>query len=376
MTLLLPFLPVYVAQLGVQPAAAVVQWSGIAFSATFFGAALVAPLWGRLADRYGRKPILIRASLGMAVAMSLIGVAQNVWQLVAFRLFAGLVGGYQSGSVVLIATQTPRHRSSWALGILSTGGLAGNLVGPLVGGGLSSVIGVRATFFLAGAVIFVAFLATTLFIREVPRGRGSARRHVRRPWSLIPDRRPVVAMLLTALMLMLAHMSIEPIITVYVAQLVPDPARVVLVSGLVMSAGALGSILAAPWLGRLADRVGARQVVIGCLLATGLLLVPQAFVAHAWQLMALRFLMGMALSGLLPSIAVVIRHNVPDAIVGTIMGYSTSAQFVGLLIGPLLGGFIGGRIGLRSVFFVTSAVIFATAVYNWMSCRSPNKPFA
>ena len=115
MTLLLPFLPLYVEQLGVTDHAAIVQWSGIAYGATFFTAALTAPLWGRLADRYGRKLMLIRASLGMAVAMSLIGLAHNIWELVALRLLAGLLGGYTSGSMLLIAAQTPKARSGWAL---------------------------------------------------------------------------------------------------------------------------------------------------------------------------------------------------------------------------------------------------------------------
>src|SRR6202012_5801876 len=126
MTLLLPFLPIYVEELGVHDHAAIVQWSGVAYGATFLSAAMVAPLWGRLADRYGRKLMLIRASLGMTVAMSLIGMATSVWQLVALRLLAGLLGGYASGSNVLVATQTPRHRTGWALGVLASGIMAGN----------------------------------------------------------------------------------------------------------------------------------------------------------------------------------------------------------------------------------------------------------
>ena len=127
------------------------QWSGVAYGATFFSAALVAPLWGRLADRYGRKLMLIRASLGMAVAMSLIGMAQNVWQLVGLRLLAGLLGGYASGSTVLVATQTPKERSGWALGTLSSAIMAGNLVGPLIGGVLPPLIGIRCDLLRAPA---------------------------------------------------------------------------------------------------------------------------------------------------------------------------------------------------------------------------------
>jgi MFS family permease len=253
MTLLLPFLPLYVEQLGETDHAAIVQWSGIAYGATFFSAALTAPLWGWLADRYGRKLMLIRASLGMAIAMSLIGMAHTVGQLVAFRLLAGLLGGYASGSTVLIATQAPKARSGWALGILSAGIMAGSLAGPLIGGVLPPLIGIRATFLWAGGVIFITFLGTAFLIREEHRPKAQANK-ARGGWSQIPDKRPIVAMLATGLLLMVANMSIEPIITVYVAQLV-EPPRVTFVAGLVMAAAALGAILSSPRLGKLADRI-------------------------------------------------------------------------------------------------------------------------
>ncbi|MCK0198774.1 MFS transporter [Ancylobacter sp. 6x-1] len=365
MTLLLPFLPLYVEQLGAQGHAAIVQWSGIAYGATFFSAALTAPLWGRLADRYGRKLMLIRASLGMAVAMSLIGMADSVWELVALRLLAGLLGGYASGSMVLVAAQTPRARTGWALGVLSSGIMAGNLVGPLVGGLLPPLIGIRATFFLAGGVIFLAFLATTTLIREERRPAAARAGGSGRVWSRIPDRRPILAMLATGTLLMVANMSIEPIITVYVAQFVP-PAQVTLMAGVVMSAAALGGALSSARLGRLADRIGHWNVVILCLAIAALLLIPQAFVTTSWQLVGLRFLMGLALGGLLPSIASVIRHNAPEALTGTVLGYSVSAQYVGQVVGPLAGGFIGGHIGMRAVFLGTSVLMALGAAVNVM----------
>ena len=150
MTLLLPFLPVYVAELGAKTPAEVAQWSGIAYGITFLGAGILAPVWGRMADLYGRKLVLMRASLGMAISMSLIGIADSVWHLVLLRLLAGVLGGYASGAVVLVATQTPKSDSAWALGTLSTGVMAGTLLGPLVGGVLPGLIGVRQTFFIAG----------------------------------------------------------------------------------------------------------------------------------------------------------------------------------------------------------------------------------
>lgn len=371
MTLLLPFLPLYVEQLGVHEHAAIVQWSGAAYGATFLSAALVAPLWGRLADRYGRKLMLIRASLGMAVAMALIGLAQDVWQLVGLRLLAGLLGGYASGSTVLIATQTPKERSGWALGTLSSAIMAGSLVGPLIGGALPPLIGIRWTFFGAGAVIFVAFLATLVLVREERRPPRMAKADSPpASWAGVPDKRPVVAMLLTGMLLMLANMSIEPIITVYVAQLVTDPARVTVMAGFVMSAAALGSVLSAAHLGRLADRVGHWNVIIGCLAISAVLLVPQAFVTAGWQLVLLRFLMGLSLGGLLPCIASVIRHNVPEGVAGSMLGYSISAQYTGQVVGPLVGGFVGGRFGMPNVFLATCLLMAAGASWNWWAKRA------
>ncbi|AZO30172.1 multidrug efflux MFS transporter [Mesorhizobium sp. M1B.F.Ca.ET.045.04.1.1] len=369
MTLLLPFLPLYVEQLGAEGHAAIVQWSGIAYGATFFAAALVAPLWGRLGDRYGRKLMLVRASFGMAICMSLTGMVESVWQLVLLRLLIGFAGGYSSGSTILVAMQTPKDRSGWALGVLSAGITAGSLVGPLLGGALPPVIGIRATFLLSGGVIFLAFLATTFLIKENPRPPAVNAASPAKPksgWSQIPDKRPVVAMLTTGMLLAFATMSIEPIITVYVQQLVEDQSKVTMVAGVVMSAAALGTILSSSWLGKLADRVGHWNVVVGALAVSALLLVPQAFVTDGWQLIGLRFLMGLALGGLLPCITSVIRHNIPDGVGGNVLGLSISAQYVGQVAGPLAGGFVGGHFGMPAVFLGTSVLMALGAVYNWI----------
>jgi DHA1 family multidrug resistance protein-like MFS transporter len=268
--------------------------------------------------------------------------------------------------MVLVATQTPKDRSAWALGVLSSGIMAGNLVGPLIGGAAPPVIGIRGTFLAAGGVIFLAFLATAFLIKEE---KSPARRQAARQgggWKSIPDKGPVVAMLATGLLLMLANMSIEPIITVYVGELVADQGQVTMVAGIVMSAAALGSILSASRLGRLADTIGHWPVISGALAVAGLLLVPQAFVTSSWQLVLLRFLMGVALGGLLPCIAAVIRHNVPDRAAGGILGLSTSSQFVGQVVGPVLGGFVAGHVGMRAVFLGTCVLLLAGAAYAWL----------
>jgi DHA1 family multidrug resistance protein-like MFS transporter len=370
--MLLPFLPLYVQQLGVSSPAAVVQWSGVAFGATFFGTAITAPLWGRLADRYGRKPMLIRAAVGMAIVMSLIGLAHNLTELVVLRLIAGLIGGYASASIVMVGTQAPRERAGWALGVLSTGALAGNLVGPLVGGFLPTYVGIRGTFFVGGAIIAVAALLTIAVVREDFDRTTDVKKRSDAGAALPPtiNRTVILALLVTAMMVLLANMSIEPIITVYIGQLGVPGDHVARMAGIVMAASAFGSMLTAARFGALADRIGSSKVIIGCLVATSVVMVPQAFVHQWWQLAILRGLMGMTLAGLLPSIAKEIRHAVSDHNSGKTLGYLQSAQFSGQVIGPLIGGQIGAHVGLRAVFFVTASLLFICAGLNrWARTR-------
>jgi MFS family permease len=369
MTLLLPYLPIYVQQLGVHGKADIVRWSGIAYAATFVTAALTAPLWGSLGDRFGRKPMLIRASLGMAFAMSLIGFAQNVWELVALRLLVGLLGGYSSASTIMVAAQTPKARSGWALGVLASGVMAGNLAGPLVGGFAPGLIGARATFLASGGLIFLTFLATAFWLREDHAAEGSVTPGPRaRPrhgaWAQVPTPAAVIVLLGSASLLALATTSIEPIVTVYVRGLTGSDAHVAAYAGVLMALTSAGSILAAPRTGRLADRVGHVRVLAGSLVVAGALLVLQSAVTNVAQLGVLRLLTGVALGGLMPCVTAAVRHLVPGAVVGRILGYGVSAQYAGQVIGPVLGGIVGAAVGLRAVFAATGLVLLLVAALN------------
>ncbi|MCC8404638.1 MFS transporter [Paraburkholderia sp. MMS20-SJTN17] len=369
LSMLLPYLPLYVQQLGVRTTAAIVQWSGIAFGATFLGTAVTAPLWGQLADRYGRKPMLVRAAVGMAVVMSMIGLAHNVYELVGLRFAAGLIGGYASASIVMIGTQAPPERSGWALGVLSTGVLSGNLVGPLIGGALPNLIGIRGTFFAGGAMIAITAILTIVLVREEFSARPTTKiREVSESQSASTpagNDLKLAALLVTAMMVLLSNMSIEPIITVYIAQLGVARDRLSTVAGIVMASSAFGSMLMASRLGALADRIGGWNVIIGCLVATGCVMIPQAFVAQWWQLALLRGVMGMTLAGLLPSIAKLVRQAVHERESGKMLGYLQSSQYVGQVIGPLIGGAIGVHLGLRYVFFGTGALLIGCALLDW-----------
>ena len=368
MTLILPILPLYVRDLGVEDRAAVTLWSGIAYAATFLTAALTAPLWGYLGDRFGRKPMLIRASLGMAIAMSLIGLAQDVTQLVLLRLLVGLLGGYASGSTILVAAQTPRDRSAWALGTLSSAIMAGTIAGPLIGGTLAQTIGVQGAFLATGGLIFLAFLGTTLFLKEAPRlDRGTEKSKPSSSWAAVPYKLPVIALLSLSTLLMFATISVEPIIAEHVRSLTGSTDDTALYAAVVFSITAFGTILSSPNLGKLADRMGHMQVLTLSLVAATLFLAAQAVVDDLIAFAILRFLTGIALGGITPTVVATIRRLLPDTSVGLVLGYNVSAQYIGQVAGPVLAGWLGGIAGTHSVFIATAIItavglITATAI--------------
>jgi MFS family permease len=301
----------------------------------------------------------------MTIAISAMGLARNVYELVALRALAGFLGGYTSGSVILVASQTPRAKSAWALGKLSIGSLSGSLLGPLIGGVLPRLIGVRETFLLTGAAIFVAFLLTAFVIRE-DRSLRPKRENGRLPplGALIKDWRPIALMLVSATLLLVANMSVEPIVTLYVGEIARPGDDVILYAGAAMSAGAFAAIIAAPTVGRLADARGHWRVVALSFLGAGVLLVPQAFVEAPWQLVGLRFLMGLSLAGLMPAITALIRRSAPDAAIGRILGFSQSAQYFGQIAGPFAGAAVAARFGMRAVFLATALTMLAAAAGN------------
>ncbi|RYL93034.1 MFS transporter [Sporolactobacillus sp. THM7-4] len=367
MSQIVPFLPLYIAKLGIHDTAEIERWAGLVFGATFFVSALVSPLWGTLADKYGRKPMLLRAGLGMSIVIFLMAFVQNVYQLFALRLIMGTVAGFIPASIILVATQTPRSHSGWALGVLSTGGVSGSLIGPLVGGALSEYIGMRMVFIDTSVFLFCAFLASLIFIREKfvpPVKKGPSFHEV---WGILPHAGLFLAMIITTFMVQLANMSIQPIITVYVKILTPNASHIEMISGIVVASAGIASVIAAPMLGKLSDRIGPRRVLLFALIFTGIVFIPQAFVTDPWQLTALRFLLGLATAGILPSINTIVKQMAPENITGRLFGYNQSAQFLGTLGGSLLGSHIAAAFGIKYVFFSTSSLLFVNAAWVVLS---------
>lgn len=369
-SLVMPFLPLYIEQLGVSGHSALNIWSGLVFSITFLFSAIASPLWGGLADRKGRKLMLLRSALGMAIVMMLMGLAQNIWHLLILRACLGLLGGFIPNANALIATQMPRNKSGWALGTLSTGGVSGALLGPLAGGLLADSYGLRPVFFITAAVLFICFLLTLFCIREnfTPVTKKEML-HAREVIGSLKSPRLVLSLFITTLIIQVATGSIAPILTLYVRDLAGDVSNIAFISGMIASVPGVAALLSAPRLGKLGDRIGPEKILIAALMVSVLLLIPMAFVQTPLQLGVLRFLLGAADGALLPAVQTLLVYNSTNQIAGRIFSYNQSFRDIGNVTGPLIGAAVSASYGFRTVFFVTASVVMFNVIYSWLSLR-------
>ncbi|NWC64071.1 multidrug efflux MFS transporter MdtG [Cedecea sp. P7760] len=371
-SLVMPFLPLYVEQLGVTGHSQLNMWSGLVFSITFLFSAVASPFWGGLADRKGRKLMLLRSALGMSIVMLFMGLAQNIWQFLALRALLGLLGGFVPNANALIATQIPRHKSGWALGTLSTGAVSGALLGPLMGGLMADNYGLRSVFFITSLVLFLCFVMTLFFIREsfTPVSKKDML-HVRQVLTSLKNPRLVLSLFVTTMIIQVATGSIAPILTLYVRDLAGNVSNLAFISGMIASVPGVAALISAPRLGKLGDRIGPEKVLIGALVISVLLLIPMSLVQNTWQLGILRFLLGAADGALLPAVQTLLVYNSSNQISGRIFSYNQSFRDIGNVTGPLLGAAVSASYGFRTVFLVTASVVLFNALYSWMTLRQP-----
>src|SRR6202162_4291 len=166
-SMLTPIMPLFLPVLGVESESGIDIWAGILNGVTSFIAAFASPLWGTVADRHGRKLMLIRSSLAIGLFTALMGASSNVWQFFACRALMGVFAGFSSAAIALVASQVPEERLGYSLGWLSTGQLVGSLVGPIIGGILADASGsYRIPFYCTSATIFLALGLVWFLVRE------------------------------------------------------------------------------------------------------------------------------------------------------------------------------------------------------------------
>lgn len=361
--MVLPFIALYIQTFGDFSDSYVQRWSGWIFAVTFVTAFFFAPIWGRIGDKYGRKNILIMSATGIAITVLLMGFATAVWQLFLLRFLMGIFTGFIPMSQALISTQTPKEMAGRVLGSLQTGSVTGTLMGPLLGGVIADSFGYSATFKLVSATVFLSALIVLFGIKEmqmIVTNKDEQKNYSRKEVILHIVQHPVLLIvMLTSTLVQIANFSIQPILSLYVAEL-NGIANIAFFSGLAFSAAGLGNLLFARRWGSFGDKVGYTKVLIVLLFMAGLVYLPGAFITSIWQLVLLRFLLGIAIGGIEPTRIAFIRQEAPISMQGEVMGYNTSLRFLGNIIGPVLGGVLAAQFGISFIFIITSLLLLLT----------------
>lgn len=378
MTMITPFLSLYLAKdLGVTGDRAIGMWAGLIFAANFLTSFIFQPLWGKLADKYGRKIMLLRSSFGMAIVIVLMGFAQSPLQLLLLRLLNGTISGFNPASVALVSGTTPKPKMGFAMGLMQSGAVAGTILGPLMGGLLADWIGFRPIFYVVGALLFVASLLALFLVKEkFDRVEAAQVPQVSvlegfKELAKVPQLPALFGVTFLLQFAMVSPMSLLPL---YVEKLHGTTVDLAFWAGMVSAVTGISNMLASPLLGKLSDKVGAHRILTYALIGAALFLIPQAFVTSVWQLILVRFMMGVFMGGLLPSVNALIRSYTPDGKESRAFGFNSSTLALGNMLGALIGGFLSGYIGIEGLFIISGAFLLINTVWVRIKLYKKTEP--
>lgn len=356
---IMPFLPLYVASLGDFSHQELNFWSGFIYAGMYIVSAITSPLWGKLADKKGRKLMILRASFGMAIAIGAMGLVTNVYQLFALRCLQGLFAGFVSNSNALIATQTPKEKAGQAMGTMASSVTAGTLLGPLVGGFLASIFSYRITFFITGILLFTTFIMSFLWVKEDNFVAKNTAKLDKTKDVIKQFNSPILifGLLITTMIIQAANNSINPIVSLFVKQLLHNHGNVVLISGIIAALPGIATFAVASKFDALGDKIGTHKIIIAGFIAASLFFFATAFVQNTIELGILRFLVGFSDACLFPQVQTMLTKNSPAAITGRVFSWNQSAMYLGNIIGPLIGTTVSGLSNYSMVFLVTAVIV-------------------
>jgi DHA1 family multidrug resistance protein-like MFS transporter len=360
-----PFLPLYVESLGSSLGFSIELLSGLVFSAQAFTMMIASPIWGTLADRYGRKLMVVRASIGGALIILLMAFVKSGEQLVALRAIQGFITGTAAATSALLAAQVPRSRVGHAMGMLQVGLGAGIAFGPIIGGAIADAFGYSAAFYITSALLFASGLMVFVGVQEdfdASMATASRATSFVRTWKQV-FKTPGVTMTYTLRFLsQLGRMMFVPIAPFFVEELMGGAGGVNSYTGLVIGLGAGATTITSGYFGRLGDRIGFRALVAVCAVSAGLLYLPQSIVQEPWQLLVLSLFVGVAMGGVLPLISALLASYSRVGGEGAVYGIDNAVRASARAIAPLIVTGVMLAFGIRKTFILTGAIFILTGI--------------
>ena len=363
-TMLIPFLPIYMqSELGAT-ADNVSLWSGVTYAITFAISAFVSPIWGKLSDKMGKKPMIIRASFLLAITYFLGGIVRTPFELFLVRAFQGIASGLWPACLVMMSACVPKNKIGISMGLMQSANICGGIIGPLLGGILATAFGMRNSFYVGAVALSLITVTTILFIKEPPVAPEKEINKAQNTSYLtfIKDKN-ILILLLCVCMTNLVILQIQPIVSLYVQQLSHNSDKAVLLTGFIMSLGGIAGALASPLWGKTGQKVGFYKTITIAFISAGLLMslqgVPNSLVLFG----LMQFLCGLGFSGIFPSANSILVLLTPPSSRGMGFGSLFSAQMIGGALGPVIGGVIVSFMSFNTVYIISGSILFIIGIY-------------
>ena len=363
-TMLIPFLPIYMqSELGAT-ADNVSLWSGVTYAITFAISAFVSPIWGKLSDKMGKKPMIIRASFLLAITYFLGGIVRTPFELFLVRAFQGIASGLWPACLVMMSACVPKNKIGISMGLMQSANICGGIIGPLLGGILATAFGMRNSFYVGAVALSLITVTTILFIKEPPVAPEKEINKAQNTSYLtfIKDKN-ILILLLCVCMTNLVILQIQPIVSLYVQQLSHNSDKAVLLTGFIMSLGGIAGALASPLWGKTGQKVGFYKTITLAFISAGLLMslqgVPNSLVFFG----LMQFLCGLGFSGIFPSANSILVLLTPPSSRGMGFGSLFSAQMIGGALGPVIGGVIVSFMSFNTVYIISGSILFVIGIY-------------
>lgn len=363
-TMLIPFFPIYMqSELGAT-ADNVSLWSGVTYAITFAISAFVSPIWGKLSDKMGKKPMIIRASFLLAITYFLGGIVRTPFELFLVRAFQGIASGLWPACLVMMSACVPKNKIGISMGLMQSANICGGIIGPLLGGILATAFGMRNSFYVGAVALSLITVTTILFIKEPPVAPEKEINKAQNTSYLtfIKDKN-ILILLLCVCMTNLVILQIQPIVSLYVQQLSHNSDKAVLLTGFIMSLGGIAGALASPLWGKTGQKVGFYKTITLAFISAGLLMslqgVPNSLVLFG----LMQFLCGLGFSGIFPSANSILVLLTPPSSRGMGFGSLFSAQMIGGALGPVIGGVIVSFMSFNTVYIISGSILFVIGIY-------------